>query len=51
MKTHDLKSKDMKKFIEYGWLFHLVPQGEPLRLNFRTGPKTGRLSRYNRAYE
>jgi hypothetical protein len=21
MKSHDLKSKDMKKFIEYGWLY------------------------------
>ncbi len=52
MKTHDLKSKDMKKFIEYGWLYQLIPAGEPLRLNFRDGvQKLAGLSRYNRAYE
>jgi hypothetical protein len=52
MKTHDLKSKDMKKFIEYGWLYPLLPKDEPLRLNFRDGvQKLAGLSRYNRAYE
>ncbi|MFA5236159.1 MAG: DUF5677 domain-containing protein [Bacilli bacterium] len=52
MKAHDLKSKDMKKFIEYGWLYPLVPSGESLRLNFRDGvQKLAGLSRYNRAYE
>ena len=38
MKEHDLKSKDMKKFIEYGWLYsskNVDPQ--TLKLNFKDG--------------
>ncbi len=41
MKEHDLKSKDMKKFIEYGWLYSCpafdVRKDNTLKLNFRDG--------------
>ncbi len=41
MKEHDLKSKDMKKFIEYGWLYACpafdVKKDNTLKLNFRDG--------------
>jgi len=51
MRTRDLKSKDMKKFIEYGWLFQLADEGE-VRLNFRDGiQKLAGLSNYSKAYE
>ncbi|HOJ45390.1 MAG TPA: DUF5677 domain-containing protein [Bacilli bacterium] len=51
MRARDLKSKDMKKFIEYGWLFHLADLGE-VRLNFRDGiQKLAGLSSYSKAYE
>lgn len=52
MKTHDLKSKDMKKFIEYGWLYAVpgVSQTE-LKLNFRDGlQKLAGLEHYNKVY-
>ena len=52
MKAHDLKSKDMKKFIEYGWLYAVpgVDQIE-LKLNFRDGLQTlAGLERYNKTY-
>jgi len=52
MKGHDLKSKDMKKFIEYGWLYKLWTLATPVRLNFRDGVQAlAGLERYNKAYE
>lgn len=39
MRSHDLKSKDMKRYIEYGWLYS-VPEkyrGSTFKLNFRNG--------------
>ena len=52
MKEHGLKSKDMKKFIEYGWLYAIpgVSQTE-LKLNFRDGlQKLAGLEKYNKVY-
>ena len=52
MREHDLKSKDMKKFIEYGWLYAVpgVDQKE-LKLNFRDGlQKLAGLEQYNKTY-
>ena len=52
MKIHDLKSKDMKKFIEYGWLY-AVPEADQkeLKLNFRDGlQKLAGLEKYNIVY-
>ena len=52
MHLHDLKSKDMKKFIEYGWLYAIpgVSQTE-LKLNFRDGlEQLAGLERYNKVY-
>lgn len=53
MRAHDLKSKDMKKFIEYGWLyaindFNAHPE---YKLNFRDGmqPLSG-LEGYKNEY-
>ena len=54
MKLHDLKSKDMKKFIEYGWLYSLetVQNDETFKLNFRDGlEKVAGLSNYSKTYE
>lgn len=54
MKEHDLKSKDMKKFIEYGWLYSIedVKNDEKFRLNFRDGlEKIAGLSDYSKRYE
>lgn len=42
MAVHDLKSKDTKKFIEYGWLYD-IPESkttENFKLNFRDGLET-----------
>lgn len=51
MAEHGLKSKDMKKFIEYGWLYSLSPV-EEIKLNFRDGvEKVAKLSNYSRIYE
>ena len=54
MKSHDLKSKDMKKFIEYGYLF-AIPDAkfnEDFKLNFRDGiEKLAGLENYNKIYE
>ena len=54
MRTFDLKSKDMKRFIEYGWLM-AVPGAndeEPLKLNFRDGvQKIAGLKNYSPVYE
>jgi len=52
MRSHELKSKDMKKFIEYGWLYAVpgVSQTE-LKLNFRDGlEQLAGLERYNKVY-
>ena len=55
MSMHNLKSKDMKKFIEYGWLYS-YPDFEKLnpnnKLNFRDCVETlARLHQYNDIYE
>lgn len=53
MHTHDLKSKDMKKFIEYGYLY-VIPDFEEkgLKLNFRDGvEKAAGLEQYSKVYE
>lgn len=54
MKEHELKSKDMKKFIEYGYLF-AIPNlifNEDFKLNFRDGiQKVAGLSSYSKTYE
>lgn len=53
MRGHDLKSKDIRKYIEYGWLYPIVPEGdETFKLNFRDGlEKLAGLSSYARRYE
>ena len=54
MKEKGLKSKDMKKFIEYGWLYSIeeVRNDELFRLNFRDGlEKIAGLSDYAKRYE
>ncbi len=52
MHKYGLKSKDMKKFIEYGWLYALDVEQETLRLNFRDGiQKIAGLGSYHHAYE
>ena len=53
MKKFDLKSKDMKRFIEYGWLYAVsVPEGEEIKLNFRDGvEKLAGLPNYAKVYE
>lgn len=54
MKAHGLKSKDMKRYIEYGWLYE-VPNAageEGFKLNFRDGvEKAAGLHSYSRVYE
>ena len=54
MKEMGLKSKDMKRYIEYGWLFALPNSGDPadIKLNFRDGVQTfAGLSNYSKVYE
>ncbi len=53
MRQHDLKSKDMKKFIEYGWLYDTTEsKDESFKLNFRDGlQKAVGLSKYSKVYE
>lgn len=53
MKKYDLKSKDTKKYIEYGWLYgtNEIPAKE-LKLNFRDGLETiAGLHQYSEIYE
>ena len=54
LRSHNLKSKDMKKFIEYGYLF-AVPGKEldkDFKLNFRDGVENlAGLSQYSALYE
>ena len=42
LKIHNLKSKDLKKYIEYGWLLRLpdVSNDPNFKLNFRDGVET-----------
>jgi hypothetical protein len=54
MKQYDLKSKDIKKYIEYGWLYAIpeVKKDPAFKLNFRDGlEKVAGLSIYNSRYE
>lgn len=54
MKNLDLKSKDMKKFIEYGWLVSIPNYNEDnqFKFNFRDGvEKLAGLSAYSKLYE
>lgn len=55
MKEHGLKSKDMKKYIEYGWLYSSksFDSTDPsYKLNFRDGvQKAAGLSKYSVWYE
>ena len=53
MKAKGLKSKDIRKYIEYGWLYPIVPEGdETFKLNFRDGlEKLAGLSSYAKRYE
>ena len=53
MRARDLKSKDIRKYIEYGWLYPIVPEGdESFKLNFRDGlEKLAGLNTYSKRYE
>jgi len=55
MAEHGLKSKDMKKYIEYGWLYACRSYHESdveYKLNFRNGlQKAAGLGQYNEWYE
>lgn len=54
MKQYNLKSKDIKKYIEYGWMYNIegTAQDETFKLNFRDGlEKLAGLSKYNQRYE
>ena len=53
MNELDLKSKDMKKYIEYGWLLALpgAKDNQELKLNFRDGLETlAGLHQYSQIY-
>lgn len=54
MRQYDLKSKDIKKFIEYGWLYSTKEYKETpnIKLNFRDGLETlAGLHIYSKLYE
>ena len=53
MRGYELKSKDIRKYIEYGWLYYIVEKGdETFKLNFRDGlEKLAGLSQYAKRYE
>ena len=54
MKEYALKSKDIKKYIEYGWLYAIpgVKEDESFKLNFRDGlEKIAGLGMYSSVYE
>ena len=54
MRQLDLKSKDIKKYIEYGWLYEIpgVKEDEKFKLNFRDGlERLAELSMYSGRYE
>lgn len=53
MREYGLKSKDIRKYIEYGWLYLIVAKDdESFKLNFRDGlEKLAGLSSYAKRYE
>lgn len=56
MKMHELKSKDMKKYIEYGWIYSIKEVNEDIdntyKLNFRDSvEKLAGLKDYSSRYE
>ena len=53
MREYGLKSKDIRKYIEYGWLYQIVDKNdETFKLNFRDGlEKLAGLSQYAKRYE
>ena len=54
MREYGLKSKDIKKYIEYGWLYKIpgVKEDENFKLNFRDGlERLAGLSQYANRYE
>ena len=53
MRGYGLKSKDIRKYIEYGWLYEIADQNDPsFKLNFRDGlEKLAGLSAYAKRYE
>ena len=53
MRGYGLKSKDIRKYIEYGWLYEIVdPNDETFKLNFRDGlEKLAGLEMYSKRYE
>ena len=54
MRLLNLKSKDIKKYIEYGWLYEIpgVKEDPEFKLNFRDGlQKLAGLSMYSSRYE
>jgi len=54
MKQYNLKSKDIKKYIEYGWAYSIpgVKEDELFKLNFRDGiERIAGLSPYSSRYE
>ena len=55
LKEHNLKSKDLKKYLEYGWLFSIENWQEnypEMKLNFRKGVQyVAGLSSYSEIYE
>ena len=54
MRGYDLKSKDIRKYIEYGWLYLIVPDEEKasFKLNFRDGlERLAGLQAYSKRYE
>lgn len=54
MRILDLKSKDIKKYIEYGWLYEIpgVKDDPEFKLNFRDGlERLSGLSAYSSRYE
>ncbi len=54
MKEFNLKSKDIKKYIEYGWLYSVpgVKEDPEFKLNFRDGlERVAGLASYSKRYE
>ena len=53
MHGYELKSKDIRKYIEYGWLYSIVEKDDDsFKLNFRDGlEKLAGLSQYAKRYE
>ncbi len=54
MRGYNLKSKDIKKYIEYGWMYEIeeFKNDESYKLNFRDGlEKLAGLSKYASRYE